>query len=39
MYWLNIIEWWDEWDESDTNNETYWLVQLAANVVDPNKGR
>jgi len=30
MYWKMIIEWW---------NETYWLVQLAANVVDPNKGR
>jgi len=36
MYWKMIIEW---WNESDTNNETYWLVQLAANVVDPNKGR
>ena len=39
MYWKMIIEWWNESNESDTNNETYWLVQLAANVVDPNKGR
>ena len=36
MYWEMIFEW---WNVSDTNNETYWLVQLAANVVDPNKGR